>query len=401
MFRYIPAYNQWTQFETFPEFMECVDRVEQRTPRLTRWGTALRSPRRSPPRRPAPSEPSPAGRRGGDGQRSGSRSSPAPVWRSLGRHIAPVGAVPPKSNGCGRPRSRRSASWPTADGGIPPTCSRPARAPSSPGTRHWRRCGRLSPTPSRSDRSRRARVSVGPSTRPPMLPASRSARRRSPAARIPFRLSRIRLEKPGFRAVDAGMWLALAKPPPFVLDSDTLPAGDGMVRVAGGETDVNLPGLDHLAPLRLGDYLIGRYEVTNRAFKRFVDAGGYRKRELWKHRFVSRGREVAWGDAMARFTDKTGRPGPAAVGGGQLPRGAGGLSRHRRELVRGRRVRGVRRGRAADDLPLEPGRVHLGRCRHRARSATSAARDWRRSGSTRASGPTEPPTWRATPANGA
>ena len=61
------------------------------------------------------------------------------------------------------------------------------------------------------------------------------------------------------------------------------------MRVAGGETEVNLPGLEHLDPLRLGDYLIGRYEVTNKAFKQFVDAGGYRRRELWKHPLVLKG----------------------------------------------------------------------------------------------------------------
>ncbi|WP_455355736.1 SRPBCC family protein [Streptomyces sp. SYSU K217416] len=31
------AYNQWTQFETFPEFMDGVERIEQRTDRLTHW----------------------------------------------------------------------------------------------------------------------------------------------------------------------------------------------------------------------------------------------------------------------------------------------------------------------------------------------------------------------------
>ena len=31
------AYNQWTQFETFPEFMGGVRRVEQRTDTLTHW----------------------------------------------------------------------------------------------------------------------------------------------------------------------------------------------------------------------------------------------------------------------------------------------------------------------------------------------------------------------------
>ncbi|MBV9023542.1 MAG: SRPBCC family protein [Streptomycetaceae bacterium] len=35
------AYNQWTQFEEFPNFMEGVERVEQRTPTLTHWVTKV------------------------------------------------------------------------------------------------------------------------------------------------------------------------------------------------------------------------------------------------------------------------------------------------------------------------------------------------------------------------
>ncbi|MFF3216935.1 SRPBCC family protein [Streptomyces sp. NPDC002886] len=33
------AYNQWTQFESFPQFMEGVERIEQRTDTLTHWVT--------------------------------------------------------------------------------------------------------------------------------------------------------------------------------------------------------------------------------------------------------------------------------------------------------------------------------------------------------------------------
>ncbi|MGW7342700.1 SRPBCC family protein [Streptomyces sp. NPDC054854] len=33
------AYNQWTQFESFPHFMEGVERIDQLTPTLTRWVT--------------------------------------------------------------------------------------------------------------------------------------------------------------------------------------------------------------------------------------------------------------------------------------------------------------------------------------------------------------------------
>ncbi|WP_282794422.1 SRPBCC family protein [Streptomyces sp. CC224B] len=35
------AYNQWTQFESFPEFMDGVDRVEQRSDTLTHWTTSI------------------------------------------------------------------------------------------------------------------------------------------------------------------------------------------------------------------------------------------------------------------------------------------------------------------------------------------------------------------------
>jgi uncharacterized membrane protein len=35
------AYNQWTQFETFPAFMDGVERIEQRSDTLTHWVTKI------------------------------------------------------------------------------------------------------------------------------------------------------------------------------------------------------------------------------------------------------------------------------------------------------------------------------------------------------------------------
>jgi len=35
------AYNQWTQFESFPQFMEGVDRIEQTSDTRTRWVTSI------------------------------------------------------------------------------------------------------------------------------------------------------------------------------------------------------------------------------------------------------------------------------------------------------------------------------------------------------------------------
>ena len=139
------------------------------------------------------------------------------------------------------------------------------------------------------------------------------------AARIPFRFSRLHFDKAGHRSLDALISVAFATRAPYVLDSAS--ADSGMVHVPGGETEVNLPGLDHLEALKLGDFRIGRYEVTNKEFKRFVAAGGYQKKELWKHPIAARGRALSWSEAMARLVDRTGRPGPASWEGGTYPEG--------------------------------------------------------------------------------
>jgi formylglycine-generating enzyme required for sulfatase activity len=65
-------------------------------------------------------------------------------------------------------------------------------------------------------------------------------------------------------------------------------------------------------PAALPAFWMDRYEVTNREFKLFVDAGGYRKQEYWKERpFVKDGRALSWQQAMDEFRDQTSRPGPA------------------------------------------------------------------------------------------
>jgi eukaryotic-like serine/threonine-protein kinase len=87
----------------------------------------------------------------------------------------------------------------------------------------------------------------------------------------------------------------------------------GMVRIvsAGQPFQVSIPGLEHLSAVNLPDYWIDRYEVTNRAFKRFVDDGGYRPAELWQEPFLKDGRPLTFEAAVAQFRDATGRPGPA------------------------------------------------------------------------------------------
>ncbi len=57
------------------------------------------------------------------------------------------------------------------------------------------------------------------------------------------------------------------------------------------------------------DFFIDKYEVTNRRFKEFVDADGYRSPKYWRQEFVRDGKVLTWEEAMTHFRDRTGRPG--------------------------------------------------------------------------------------------
>ena len=94
----------------------------------------------------------------------------------------------------------------------------------------------------------------------------------------------------------------------------------GMIRIEGATVSPQLSRLDSLPPIKLGDFWIDRYEVTNRQFKVFVDGGGYRQKDHWKVPFVLDGREVPWEEAMARFRDASGRPGPSGWELGSYPK---------------------------------------------------------------------------------
>jgi eukaryotic-like serine/threonine-protein kinase len=97
----------------------------------------------------------------------------------------------------------------------------------------------------------------------------------------------------------------------------------GMVHVTTGDQPrvALIAGLDHLPPQRLRNFWIDRYEVTNREFKRFVDAGGYRDRKYWQQPFIEKSRTLAFEEGIARFVDSTGRPGPATWESGHFLEG--------------------------------------------------------------------------------
>jgi dienelactone hydrolase/predicted Ser/Thr protein kinase len=84
---------------------------------------------------------------------------------------------------------------------------------------------------------------------------------------------------------------------------------------------VSVPAIEQTFGARA--FWMDRYEVTNQQYKKFVDAGGYRKEEYWKQPFVKDGHAISWSQAMTEFHDLTARPGPATWQLGAFPDGAG------------------------------------------------------------------------------
>ena len=124
-----------------------------------------------------------------------------------------------------------------------------------------------------------------------------------------------------------------------------------MVFVPGGRSIGVAP------PVTLPDFWLDQLEVTNAAFKQFVDAGGYREAEYWTQPFRDGTRVLSFDEAMTRFRDATGRPGPRHGSSAAIPKGRPTFQ-WRYQLVRGVGVHGVRRQEPADAVSLVPRRRH-------------------------------------------
>ena len=136
--------------------------------------------------------------------------------------------------------------------------------------------------------------------------------------KIPLGYSKFKLEKEGFQGVFMAYDSRGLTDKVFRLHKEgEIP--ERMVWVPGGEYSLNIPGLDHLDAVQVDEYLIDKYEVTNKEFKHFMDSGGYEKQEYWKFPFVKEEKVISMEEAMALFKDKTGRTGPATWEVGDYP----------------------------------------------------------------------------------
>lgn len=153
-------------------------------------------------------------------------------------------------------------------------------------------------------------------------------------ARFPRGFIKVRVELPGYRPAQDIFWIAEL----FVMGASDgakklwhfqlrkpgeLP--DEMEFVPAGQFSLFMPGLDHLEEEPMAAFLYDRHPVSNREYKKFVDAGGYKTQEYWQHPFVLGEKTLTWAEAMAKLVDQVGQPGPAFWEFGDYPPGEDAL----------------------------------------------------------------------------
>jgi class 3 adenylate cyclase/dienelactone hydrolase len=136
-------------------------------------------------------------------------------------------------------------------------------------------------------------------------------------ARMPKGFPKMKIEKEGFQTVySPNLWFTNS----IKLDrTGNIP--NNMVKVNGSKSLMLIVGLEQYEDQFVGDFLMDIFEVTNKEFKRFVDAGGYRDKMYWSYPVFSDGKEISWEQAMKLFHDKAERPGPADWEVGNYPPG--------------------------------------------------------------------------------
>ena len=148
---------------------------------------------------------------------------------------------------------------------------------------------------------------------------------------FPIGVSRVKLEKEGYRTTRDLVWngsfmsdtvrFGLAGPGSVPDEMEFVSHTSSSFDVSGAPAGLHMPGLEQIKPVPVGDFLMDRYEVTNKAYKRFVDGGGYQNRTWWKYPFMKENHALTFEAGMKLFIDKTGRPGPATWEVGDYPQG--------------------------------------------------------------------------------
>jgi dienelactone hydrolase len=138
--------------------------------------------------------------------------------------------------------------------------------------------------------------------------------------KFPLGYKRIKIEKEGFQTVFITRFNLLDLTQPLMLDSIGVLPPD-MVRIPSHNTPLYIVGIERYGGKLVGEFLADRFEVTNKQYKKFVDAGGYEDKTYWHYTIYLEEKEIPWESIMNLFVDKTGKHGPAGWEVGTYPDG--------------------------------------------------------------------------------
>jgi len=113
-------------------------------------------------------------------------------------------------------------------------------------------------------------------------------------------------------------------PPPLTIEQKLLAAErvpNGMTSVPGGDYRLRAWARPTDAKVRLDDFVIDQYEVSNQDYKEFINAGGYLKKQYWTYPFIRDGKALTWEEGIQEFKDRTGLPGPRTWSSQNFPEG--------------------------------------------------------------------------------
>jgi eukaryotic-like serine/threonine-protein kinase len=116
----------------------------------------------------------------------------------------------------------------------------------------------------------------------------------------------------------------VVQPPPIRIEQKLIAADkmpDRMAFVPGSDYRLVAWARPTDARVRLDDFFIDKYEVSNQDYKEFITAGGYLKKQYWNYTFVKDHKTLSWEDGMNEFKDRTGLPGPRSWSNQNFPDG--------------------------------------------------------------------------------
>ena len=164
-------------------------------------------------------------------------------------------------------------------------------------------------------------------------------------SKVPFVPYRVRITKAGFAPIDISHPVG----PLTVTLIDEKSAEPGMVHVEGGPYSIGVA-----ASVTMPDFWIDKFELTNREFQRFVEAGGYADRKSLEGAAHRRQPNALFRRGRVAISRQNGKKRTDDMGARKLSRGKRRLPCRRHRLVRGGRLRPLCGQRTADDLPLVP-----------------------------------------------